>query len=56
MYNFLSKILLGYQIKEDRVGGACNMHGNEEKCIHLVAKPEGERSFGKLGICGRMWI
>lgn len=61
MYNethheFLSKILLRYQIKKDRMVGACSMHGNEEKCVHLVGKPEAERAFGNLGIHGRMWI
>jgi hypothetical protein len=32
------------------------MHGNGEKCLHLVGRPERERSLEKLGIHGRMWI
>jgi hypothetical protein len=44
----LIKHYSGDQIKEDEMGGACDMHGREEKCIQDVGwKPEGNRALGR---------
>jgi hypothetical protein len=34
-------------MKEDEMGGAYSTHGRDEKCIHLIGKPEGKRSHGR---------
>jgi hypothetical protein len=36
----------GDQIKEDEMGGACNTHGRDEKCIQIsVRKPVKKKLF-----------
>jgi hypothetical protein len=34
-------------MKDDGMDRACNMHGNGEKSVEMVSKPEGKR------LCGR---
>jgi hypothetical protein len=37
------------------MGGACHMHGRDEKCIqYLVGKPEGKRPLEHLGVDGKI--
>jgi hypothetical protein len=43
----LHQMLLGDQIKEDEMDGACSMYGRGEKYNILVGKPEGKRPLGR---------
>jgi hypothetical protein len=36
-------------IKGKEMGGACGMYGEEEKCIVLVGKHEGQKTLGRHG-------
>jgi hypothetical protein len=42
------------------VGGACSVHGGDEKCVqNLVGGPEGKGLIGCVGVGGRIilkWI
>ena len=44
----LAKYYLGDQIKEDEMGGACGMYGEEEKCVQaqIVILRKCIQSFG----------
>jgi hypothetical protein len=35
-----------YEVREDKVGGSCSMHGRNGKYKIFVLKPEGERQLG----------
>jgi hypothetical protein len=46
-------------VKEDEMGRACSMNGEENAYRILVGKPEGKRPLGRLDACGRIilrWI
>jgi hypothetical protein len=46
----LCGMLLGYQIKEDDMGGACGMQRSGEKCIQHFVKTEGRDHLEDLGV------
>jgi hypothetical protein len=38
----------GDQMKEEEMGGTCNTHGRDEKCVQiLVEKPKDKRPLGR---------
>jgi hypothetical protein len=43
----LHQTLLGYQIKEDEIGGECSAHDDEKGYNNLVENPEGKRPLGR---------
>jgi hypothetical protein len=49
----LLQILLGYQIKEDEIGGVCVTDEGNEKCVqYLVEELKGREHLKNLGVDG----
>jgi hypothetical protein len=48
MTNFIACILQGEYIKEDEVGGTCDMHGEGERCLQGFGwEARREETIGK---------
>jgi hypothetical protein len=54
IYN-LHQILLGYQIKDYEIDGACSTHGKMRNLLQIfVCKPEGKSHLEDLGVDGKI--